>query len=448
MRGRVPSAAIFAPRGAHPYIFAMPIPTERAREIAERLSRGAAPEALQGRLASTPPSERAVPAGLPHPFSWTAEAREARVAFLEARGIAVPVLAGREPSAEPEALQGCIESYVGMTQVPTGVVGPLRVNGLHAHGDFYVPLATSEGALVASYGRGARLITMAGGAAAMVTTEQVQRAPVFVFETISEAILFAAWAVDQVERFREVAESRTRHGRLLDVMTHVEANHVYLICAFHTGDAAGQNMVTFCTAAVCEAILEGTPVQPRSWYLESNMSGDKKANALSFLQTRGRNTMAEVVLPRALVERGLRTTPERMAEYWRLSFVGGVQTGSIGVSGHVANGIAALFLACGQDVACVSEASVGVTRMELTDAGGLYCAVTLPNLIVGTVGGGTRLPTAQECLRMMDCLGDGRASKFAEICAATVLGGEISIVGALCAGDFASAHERLGRMKG
>ena len=425
----------------------MPIPTERAREIAERLSRGAAPEALRGRLASTPPSEKPLPPGLPHPMSWTPEAREARLAFLESRGISLPVLAGREPAPGPETLQGCIESYVGMTQIPTGVAGPLRVNGLHAHGDFYVPLATSEGALVASYGRGARLISMAGGAAAMVTTEQVQRAPVFVFDTLSEAIVFAAWAVEQVEHFREVAASRTRHGRLLDVMTHVEANHVYLICAFHTGDAAGQNMVTFCTAAVCEAILAGTPVQPRSWYLESNMSGDKKATALSFLQTRGRNAMAEVVLPRVLVERGLHTSPERMAEYWRLSFVGGVQTGSIGVSGHVANGIAGIFLACGGGVACGRGASVGVTRMELTDAGDLYCAVTLPNLIVGTVGGGTRLPTAQECLRMMDCLGEGRASRFAEICAAAVLGGEISIVGALCAGDFASAHERLGRVR-
>ncbi len=423
----------------------MPISTERAREIAERLSRGASPDALQGRLAPVPPSERPVPPAPPRPLDWSAEARDARVAFLEERGARLDALAGREGPPDPASLRGSVEHFVGMTQIPTGVIGPLRVNGLHAHGDFYVPLATSEGALVASYARGARLMTLAGGAAAMVTTEHVQRAPAFVFSTIAEAALFAAWAVGRVERFREVAATRTAHGRLLDVMTHVEANHVYLIFAFHTGDAAGQNMVTFCTAAVCEEILASTPVQPRYWFLESNMSGDKKATALSFLQTRGRNAMAETVIPRALVRRGLHTTPERMCDYWRLSFVGGVQTGSIGVSGHVANGIAAIFLACGQDMACVSEAAVGVTRMELTEGGDLYCAVTLPNLIVGTVGGGTRLPTARECLAMMDCLGEGRASRFAEICAAVALGGEISIVGALCAGDFASAHERLGR---
>jgi len=426
----------------------MPISIERAREIAERLSRGASPDALSGRLAPTPASERPVPRSTPSAYAWTAEAHQERVAFLREQGIEIPVLSGAEPAIDVASLQGNIENFVGMTQIPTGVIGPLRLNGLHAHGDFYVPLATSEGALVASYDRGARLITHAGGAAALVTTEHVQRAPAFLFEGIAEAARFAAWAVSRVERFREVAAGKTRHGRLLDMMTHIEANHVYLIFAFHTGDAAGQNMVTFCTAAICEEIVATTPVQPRSWYLEANMSGDKKATALSFLQSRGRNVMAEVVLPRALVERGLHTTPERMAEYWRLSFVGGVQTGSIGVSGHIANGIAAIFLACGQDVACVSEASVGVTRMELNDAGDLYCAVTLPNLIVGTVGGGTRLPTARECLRMMDCLGEGKASQFAEICAAVVLGGEISIVGALCAGHFASAHERLGRGKG
>src|SRR5262249_10585942 len=148
-----------------------------------------------------------------------------------------------------------------------------------------------------------------------------------------------------------------------------------------------------------------TPVQPLSWFLEANMSSDKKASVLSFLHTRGRHVLAEVTLPRRLVERGLHTTPDKMAEYWRMSFVGGAQSGSIGVSGHIANGIAALCLACGQDAACVSEASVGVTRLEMTAEGDLYCGITLPNLIVGTVGGGTRLPTARECLRIMRCEG-------------------------------------------
>src|SRR5688500_15135008 len=228
-------------------------------------------------------------------------------------------------------------------------------------------------------------------------------------------------------------------------MTHIEANHVYLIFAFYTGDAAGQNMVTFCTAAICEDILARSPIAPQTWFLESNMSGDKKATALSFLQTRGRNAIAEVLIERELFIKRMHTTPEKMAEYWRMSFIGGVQTGSIGVSGHISNGIAALFLATGQDAACISEASVGITRMEVTDSGALYAAVTLPNLILGTVGGGTSMPTARECLRILDCEGTDRASRLAEICAAVALAGELSIVGSLCEGSFARAHAALGR---
>jgi hydroxymethylglutaryl-CoA reductase (NADPH) len=136
-----------------------------------------------------------------------------------------------------------------------------------------------------------------------------------------------------------------------------------------------------------------------------------------------------------------------MAEYWQASTVGTIQTGSIGAQGHYANGLAALFIATGQDAACVSEASVGITRMEVTADGGLYAAVTLPNLIVGTVGGGTGLPTQRECLELMDCYGSGKARKFAEICAAVVLSGELSIAAALSVGHFTSAHQKLGRKK-
>jgi hydroxymethylglutaryl-CoA reductase (NADPH) len=426
----------------------MPVSIGQAREILRRQSGGEPPEHLAHRLAPVPPAERPIPRGVPKPLAWTAEAREERLAFLEARGLTLPHLAGRAPQVDPAALQGNIEQFIGMTQIPTGLIGPLRVNGLNASGDFYVPLATSEGALVASYHRGARLATRAGGVACLTTAEQVQRAPGFAFDTLADAALFAAWAQGEFERFQAAAAAKTSHGCLTDLMTHIEANHVYLIFAFHTGDAAGQNMVTFCTAAICEEILRHTPVLPKYWFLEANMSGDKKATALSFHHTRGRNVKAEVILPRRLVIRGLHTTPERMCDYWRMSFIGGALAGSIGVNGHVANGIAGLFLACGQDVACVSEATTGVTRLEMTESGDLYCGLTLPNLIVGTVGGGTRLPTASECLRILGCEGSGQGSKLAEICAATALAGEISIVGSFCAGDFASAHERRGRHGG
>jgi hydroxymethylglutaryl-CoA reductase (NADPH) len=425
----------------------MPISYDRARELALRLSRGLSLDVLKDRLAPRDPEQHPLPPRVPGNTQWSEEARASRIEFLEARTGDLSTLAGRADAVDPATLKGNIENYIGMTQIPTGVIGPLRINGLHASGDYYVPLATSEGALVASFDRGARLITESGGVATLVTTEQVQRAPGFVFPSIAEAALFAAWSVEQFERFREVASAATKHGQLVDMQTHIEANHVYLIFAFYTGDAAGQNMVTFCTAAICADLLERTPVTPVTWFLEANMSGDKKATALSFISTRGRNATAEVRLSAALVEKRLHTTPARMAQYWRMSFIGGVQSGSIGVSGHISNGIAALFLATGQDVACVSEASVGITRMEVEDDGSLYAAVSLPNLIVGTVGGGTRMPTAAECLRIIDCVGADRASRLAEICAAVALAGELSIVGALCAGDFARAHAVYGRSK-
>jgi hydroxymethylglutaryl-CoA reductase (NADPH) len=422
----------------------MPISKERAREIVERRVGEQDPFTLKEALSPVPVEERPLPPRVPARLDWSAEGRRKRLELLRERGVEAPALAGDAEVVAPESLQGQIEHYIGMAQVPVGLIGPLRISGVHIRDDVYVPLATSEGALVASYDRGAKLISRAGGAVCLLTQEQVQRAPAFAFDSVADAAHFAVWAVDQVDLFREIAARETRHGRLLDMMTHIEANHVYLIFAYHTGDAAGQNMVTFCTAAICRDILDRTPVQPRYWFLESNMSGDKKATAMSFLQTRGRNVTAEVCLPRELVTRGLRTTPERMVEYWQMSFVAGVQTGSIGVSGHIANGIAAIFLACGQDVACVSEASIGITRMELRGQE-LYCALTLPNLIVGTVGGGTRLPTAQECLAILDCVGTGKAGRFAEICAAVALAGEISIVGAICANEFDRAHKHLGR---
>jgi hydroxymethylglutaryl-CoA reductase (NADPH) len=204
-------------------------------------------------------------------------------------------------------------------------------------------------------------------------------------------------------------------------------------------------LVTLATDAVVSAILAETPQKPRHWFLDGNLSGDKKATAASFVYARGKKVVGDAVIDRKLVRRFLHTEPEQMVRYWQISVLGGVQSGSIGVQGHYANAVAALFIACGQDAACVSEASVGITRMDVTAEGNLYVSVSMPNVIVGTVGGGTRLPTARECLAMLDCVGDGKSAKFAEIVCATVLAGEISIIGAMSAGDFGQAHAKYGR---
>jgi hydroxymethylglutaryl-CoA reductase (NADPH) len=344
-----------------------------------------------------------------------------------------------------EVYQRNIENFLGTVKVPVGIAGPLRVNGLFAQGDYFVPLATTEAALVASYSRGAQLISRAGGCSTLLLNEAVTRAPGFAFTNLQQAGTFVAWVVLQLERFKEEAAKTTRHGQLVDMQMTVEGNHVYLRLDFHTGDAAGQNMVTIATQAICDYIRENSPVTPDYFFLEANMSGDKKASAQSFLSVRGKKVTAEVKLPGQLVKELLHTTPQRMVDYWRMSAVGGVLSGTIGVQGHYANGLAALYIACGQDAACISESAVGVTRFELTAAGDLYAAVTLPNLIVGTVGGGTGLPSQKACLDILGLAGTDNSRAFAEVAAGITLAGELSIIGALCADHFSRAHQQLAR---
>lgn len=340
-----------------------------------------------------------------------------------------------------------IENFIGTIKLPVGLAGPLRVNGIAAQGDYYVPLATTEAALVASYHRGASVVTLAGGCTTLILNEGVSRAPAYAFRSLLEVGNFVQWCLAHVDDFRAAADATTNHGRFRNLRFTIEGNHAYLLFEFTTGDASGQNMVTIATQAICDYIAEHYSVTPAYFFVESNMSGDKKASAQSFQSVRGKKVSAEVRLPREIVERHLHTTAEKMVDYWRMSALGGVLSGTIGVQGHYANGLAALFIACGQDAACVSEAAVGVTRFEVDGEGGLYAAVTLPNLIVGTVGGGTSLPSQHACLEVLGLAGKGHARAFAEVCAGLALAGELSIIAALSAGQFAKAHARLARGK-
>jgi hydroxymethylglutaryl-CoA reductase (NADPH) len=344
-----------------------------------------------------------------------------------------------------EVYRNNIENYIGTIAVPVGIAGPLRINGTDDVRDYRLPLATTEAALVASYNRGANVITRAGGCNVRVVGEGVSRTPMFALVDVAEAVRFADWIDAASATMQALVPTVTKHGRLQSVTCVQEGNHVYVDFRFTTGDAAGQNMVTFVTDAICQRILAESPVKPRYWFLEANLSGDKKASAQTLAGVRGRRVIADVVLPRPLVTGVLHTTPERMVEYWYAGALGGVMSGTTGVQGHFANGLAALYLACGQDVACVAESATGITRMELTDEGALYVSVTLPNVIVGTVGGGTGLPSARACLDLLGLAGKGNAAALAEVCAGAVLAGEISIIGAFCSGDFARAHHSLSR---
>ncbi|QJE94579.1 hydroxymethylglutaryl-CoA reductase [Luteolibacter luteus] len=341
--------------------------------------------------------------------------------------------------------QGNIENAIGEMRMPLGLAGPLRVNGVSAKGDFHIPLATTEAALVASYHRGCRLLTAAGGCSALVLYESLSRAPSFVFDTFSEASRFTVWAVDQFETFQQVAGTTTSHGKLVDVGVTLEGNHAYFNFEFTTGDASGQNMVTIATQAICDHILAHTPIQPQRYYIESNLSGDKKASTRAFTTTRGKKVTAEAHLSAELVKKHLHTTPRAMEQYWQMSAIGGVLSGTLGIHGHFANGLTALYLATGQDAACVAESATGVTRFEVTEDGGLYASVTLPGIMVGTVGGGTGLPTQKACLELMGLAGAGKSRALAEVCTGLLLAGELSIIGALSAGHFSRAHRKLAR---
>jgi hydroxymethylglutaryl-CoA reductase (NADPH) len=415
---------------------------EMGDELGDRaLHHSPAAQRLLQRLSSQDPAPAPkVPGGA----RLTPEAIARRWQVLEAAPEFQAALLDPQTLAQSECYRRNIENFIGTVKVPVGIAGPLRVNGLFAQGSYYIPLATTEAAMVASYSRGAQMISEAGGCAAVLLNEGVSRTPGFAFRNLQEVGQFMIWAIAHQSQFKACAEATTRHGKLSDMRITVEGNHVYLDFQFTTGDASGQNMVTIATQAICNFIQENTPVQPQYAFLEANLSGDKKASAQAFTTVRGKKVTAEVKIPPELLRKRLHTSPEDMVNYWRMSAIGGTLAGTMGVQGHYANGLAALYIACGQDAACVAESAVGVTRMEVAD-GALYAAVTLPNLMVGTVGGGTSLPSQQACLNILGLAGGGQAQAFAEVCAALLLAGELSIIGALSSGEFAQAHQKLAR---
>ena len=365
--------------------------------------------------------------------------------LVDKTGKRLPILS--KTNIDTSQLNGNIENFIGMSQVPTGVIGPLKVHGTSANGMYYVPLATTEGALVASYHRGARACLLAGGITSICLQEGVQRSPVFKFDNLVDLSLFVSWFLAEKEGLQKIISNSSKFAKLTDTRIQIEGNHLTISFEYFTADAAGQNMVTICTDAICRFIVDQCPIKPSHWFIEGNSSGDKKATAQSFRHVRGKKVTAEIELSGKIVSEVLKSSSELMDRYWRTSTMGVIQSLAIGAQGHYANGLAALFLATGQDVACIAEAATGITRMELNKDGSLYACVTLPNLIVGTVGGGTGLPTQRESLELMDCFGEGKAVKFAEIAAALVLSGELSIAAALSAGQFTQAHQKFGRKK-
>lgn len=356
----------------------------------------------------------------------------------------------RQFSFDPDSLAGNIENLFGVAQVPIGLAGPLLVNGEHAQGEFYVPMATIEGTLVASYNRGMRVIRESGGIMTTVCGEAMQRAPTFVFKNGREARDFEQWLVANFEAIKAQAEATTSVGKLLEVEHYIAHNMVYTRFDYSTGDAAGQNMTGKATFVACEWIRQQYPTL-RHYMLSGGWDTEKKTSYVNSLKGRGRRVTAELTIPRQILIDLLRITPEQMQYGYGIATLGAFMTGSSNNAAHPANGLAALFMATGQDMANIAEANQCTVYSYVTRAGDLHYSITLPALIMATYGGGTNLATQRECLEIMGCYGPGKAYKLLEIAAAVTIAGELSLAAATRVdreagtNEWVDAHEKLGR---
>jgi len=342
------------------------------------------------------------------------------------------------------------ENVIGAVQVPMGVIGPLRVNGDYARGEFYVPLATTEGALIASVNRGAKAVTLSGGTRVKIIFDGMTRAPVFKLDSIIDVVDFIDWVKKHYEDLKHIAESTTSHGKLISVEPYVLGNNVWLRFIYDTGDAMGMNMATIATEKVCEYIEENFG-RARCLAVSGNMCSDKKQSIVNSLHGRGKTVVAEALIPNDIITKVLKSDKNLIHEVnLRKNWAGGARAGTFfQYNAHFANIIAAIFLATGQDMAQVVESSSGYTWTEVRE-NGIYISVTLTSLEVGTVGGGTRLPTQREALSIMGVYGSGNppgsnAKKFAEIITSTVLAGELNLLSALANKELGKAHLKLGR---
>jgi hydroxymethylglutaryl-CoA reductase (NADPH) len=387
-------------------------------------------------------SER-VPVPRDRENDYTREAQQERADFVRERtGAELDHVTSY--SFEPDVLSGNVEQFLGVAQVPIGLAGPLLVDGEHAQGEFYVPLATAEGTLVASYNRGMRLLYECGGVTTTILDDRMQRAPAFLFKSAREARDFGEWLGENFEQIKAVAESTTRSGKLIEIEQYSASRMLFTRFDYTTGDAAGQNLTGKATQAACHWIKDNYP-EIEQYFLESNFATDKKSSQVNMLHTRGKRVVAEAVISNEAIRHVMRSDTGLMFRARQVSNLGGFMSGVNNNGAHSANGITAMFIATGQDAANVAESSAAFIYAEQRPNGDYYYSVTIPSLIVGTYGGGTGLATQRECLELLGCYGKDRVRKFAEIVAATVLCGELSLGSAIVAEEWVNAHDLHGR---
>lgn len=400
---------------------------------------------LRSEQTSAVPSDLARIPGRGH---YTEEARVERLDFL--REHAKAAMTGVNPAKlKPESLAGNIENLIGTVEIPVGIAGPLLFCGQHCGDIIYAPFATTEGALVASASRGAVALSEAGGVSTRVLQQRMLRAPMFVLADVDAAWHFSQWLRDHIRELSDVVNSVSNHATLVRIEPYQIGNIVHVRFAYETGDAAGQNMTTSCTWKACREILmqitEHHPgIEIVNFTLEGNMSGDKKVSFLSFIGGRGIRVTAECAIPAEVLQDVLKVSPSHLAQSFRQSMSGGIQSGMIGYNINIANVVAAMFTATGQDIACVHESSLGILHVDTNDDH-LYASLLMPGLVIGTIGGGTQLPAQRDYLDSMDCAGPEKVNRLAEIICGFALALDLSTMAAIENGSFAAAHDRLGR---
>ena len=338
------------------------------------------------------------------------------------------------------------ESMVGIAQIPLGIAGPLRIKSSLQDREVFVPLATTEGALVASVSRGAKAIMQSGGATVASKRIGITRAPVFVVENIKEGKEVMEWVKNNFIEIKKATEETSSHLRLLDINPWMVGRNLFLRFRFDSQDAMGMNMATIACTRAADFIEKKTKTKLVS--ISGNVCVDKKPNMLNFIEGRGIQVWADCILPFETVTKVLKTTSEKFVDVvTRKVYLGSILAGSIGANSHAANVLAAIFTATGQDIAHIAEVSSAVATAEVVKKN-LYVSVFLPDLVVGTIGGGTGLETQKEALNILGVLGgdNGKNSqKLAEIIGATVLAGEISLIASLSINSLACAHRKFGR---
>lgn len=377
---------------------------------------------------------------------------------LSLHGATVPVgddfwkyIADEQSVQDASFYKNNTENYIGTVKYPMGLIGPLLVKGEHCNREYFIPMASHEGALIASYSRGAKVITESGGVTARIKARRMLRAPVFIFHRIDEANDFFQFLNEAKtkERLAEHLGRNLRHCIVTDLRVHQTDRKVHLQIGIDSGDAAGQNKVTYAGHMAMTLVKEWYPQDIPELYVEGGFNSGKRVSTMHGLEGKGHSVVADCVIPKALVEQVLHTTPYRLQRFQKMHNRTNEFIGGLSCTAQAANGLTALYIATGQDPACVAESQVGVTHFDLYHENGrdmdlddcdLYCSITLNSIIVATVGGGTGLPSFEAARSIM---GVQTSNELAEVCAALVLAGEVSFYAAMEAGGFTAAHWNL-----